>query len=481
MKHYATSNIKNVVLVGGSKSGKTTLAECMLFEGGQLNRMGSVDDGNTVSDYHEVELERKNSIFSSIMFTEWRGTKINLIDAPGVDDFVGELVSALRVCDTALVTINAQQGAEVGTEIHWRYLKKYNKPAIFVMNQLDHSKADFNSSLESLKTQFGDGIIQFQYPYNAGEGFDSIIDVLKMVMYKFPPGGGKPEKVPIPDEEKERAEELHNALVEAAAENDEELMDLYFEKGELDEDEMRKGIRIGMLNRELFPLFCVSAKQNMGSGRLMGFLGNVAPTAEDLAPSPTTDGGEISVSDPETTLFVFKATNEKHTGSMSFFRVMSGEIQAGMEMHNSNTHSKGKMNQLYVVDGKNRTAVDKLSAGDIGATVKFKETYVNHSLRSVGDDKMIEPIQFPEPKIRTAIAPKKSGDEEKMAQALIKMGASDPTLHFHYAKELKQSILSGQGELHLRIAEWLLKHENGIEIEYAEPRISYRETIQKKS
>lgn len=481
MKHYATSNIKNVVLVGGSKSGKTTLAECMLFEGGQLSRMGSVDDGNTVSDYHEVELERKNSIFSSIMFTEWRGTKINLIDAPGVDDFVGELVSALRVCDTALLTINAQQGAEVGTEIAWRYLKKYEKPAIFVVNQLDHAKSDFNTSLESLRTQFGEGIIVFQYPYNDGEGFDSIIDVLKMVMYKFPAGGGKPEKVAIPDEEQERATELHNALIEAAAENDEDLMEIYFDKGELDEDEMRKGIRVGMLNRDLFPLFCVSAKQNMGSGRLMGFIGNVAPTAEDLAPSATTDGGEIKVSDPETTLFVFKASNEKHTGAMSYFRVMSGEIQSGMEMHNSTTHGKGKMNQLYVVDGKNRTQVDKLSAGDIGATVKFKETFVNHTLRSVGDDRAIEPIQFPEPKIRTAIAPKKSGDEEKMAQALIKFGASDPTLQFHYAKELKQSILSGQGELHLRIAEWLLKNENGVEIEFSEPRISYRETIQRKA
>ncbi|MEM7371086.1 MAG: elongation factor G [Bacteroidota bacterium] len=481
MKHYATSDIKNVVLVGGSKSGKTTLAECMLFEGGQLTRMGNVDDGNTVSDYHEIELERKNSIFSSIMFTEWRGTKINLIDAPGVDDFVGELVAALRVCDTALVTINAQQGAEVGTEIAWRYLKKYEKPAIFVMNQLDHSKADFNMAFESVKTQFGKGVILFQYPYNAGEGFDAIIDVLKMVMYKFPEGGGKPEKLPIPEEEKERAEELHNELVETAAEHDEDLMEIFFDKGELDEDEMRKGIRAGMLSRELFPLFCVSAKQNMGSGRLMGFLGNVAPTAEDLAPSPTTDGGEINVSDPETTLFVFKASNEKHTGSMSFFRVMSGEITAGMEVHNSITHAKGKMNQLYVVDGKNRTAVEKLSAGDIGATVKFKETFVNHTLRSVGDEKAIEPIKFPEPKIRTAIAPKKSGDEEKMAQTLIKLGASDPTLQFYYAKELKQSILSGQGELHLRIAEWMLKNEANIEVNFDEPRISYRETIQKKA
>ncbi|MEM7654555.1 MAG: elongation factor G [Bacteroidota bacterium] len=478
MKHYQTSEIKNVVLAGSSKSGKTTLAECMLFEGGQLKRMGSVDDGNTISDYHEVELERKNSVFSSIMFTEWRGTKINLIDAPGMDDFAGELVSALRVCDTALVTINAQNGVEVGTEIAWRYLRAYNKPSIFVINQLDHAKADYQSSLDSIQHQAGDGVVVFQYPYHAGDGFDSIIDVLKMVMYKFGPEGGKPEKLPIPDEEKARAKELHNELVEAAAEHDENLMEIYFEKGELDEDELRQGIRIGMMAGDVFPVFCVAAKNNMGSGRLMGFLGNVAPSAGDMDTEHTTDGGEIKTTDPVTTLFVFKASNEKHTGNISYFRVVSGEVESGMELHNSSNDAKAKMNQLYVVDGKNRTQVDKLSAGDIGATVKYKDAAVNDTLRSEGDEVKLEPIVFPNPKIRQAIEAENSGDEEKLAQALIKISAGDPTLLFNYAKELKQNLVHGQGELHLRITQWTLEQIYGIKSTFVEPRISYRETIQ---
>ena len=481
MKYYETSHIKNIVLVGGSKSGKTTLAECMMFEGGVINRMGTVEDGNTVSDYHELEIERKNSVTSSVLHTEWRGTKINIIDTPGLDDFIGEVISALRVADTALLTLNAQNGVEVGTEIVWRYLQKYNKPSIFVVNQVDHSKADFNRTAEMAKQQFGEGVIVVQYPYNAGEGFDSIIDVLKMVMYKFPTEGGKPEKLPIPEEEKERAAELHNILVEAAAEHDEELMELYFEKGELDEDEMRKGIRIGMLNRDLFPLFCLTAKRNMGSGRLMGFLGNVAPSAGDMGPETSTEGEPIKPSDKVATLFVFKASNEKHTGSMSFFKVCSGEVQTGMEFTNINTGARGKLNQLYAVDGKNRHPVDRLAAGDIGATVKFKDTHVNNTLRSVDDSVALDPIVFPEPKIRTAIAPAKQSDDEKMAAALNKIASSDPTFTVEYAKELKQTIIHGQGEIHFATVKWQLSNLYGVEVTFSDPRISYRETIQKVS
>ena len=478
MKHYTSDHIKNIVLVGSSKSGKTTLAECMMFEGGVLNRMGSVDEGNTVSDYHEAEKERGGSVFSSIMHTDWRGTKINIIDAPGLDDFIGEVISSLRAADTALLTLNAQNGVEVGTEIVWRYLEKYNKPTLFVVNQLDHGKADFNNTLEQVRNQFGNKVVVMQYPYNVGEGFDSIIDLLKMVMYKFPPEGGKPEKLPIPDEEKERANELHNTLVEAAAENDENLMELYFEKGELDEDEMRQGLKIGMLNRSIFPLFCVSAKKNMGSGRMMGFISNVAPASSEVNPEVSREGKEISPSDPAT-LFVFKASNEKHTGSMSYFKVISGEVKAGTEMYNITSQAKGKLNQLYVVDGKNREAVDKLSQGDIGATVKFKSTHTNHTLRAKDDGMEVAPIEFPDPRIRMAVTTTKQGDEEKLGQILNKMHDSDPTLKAEYAKELKQTILHGQGELHLQMAKWSLSNLHGIDIEFDKPRISYRETIQK--
>lgn len=476
MKHYLTNEIKNIVLVGSSKSGKTTLAECMMFEGGVIKRMGSVDDGNTISDYHELERERGSSVFSSIMHTEWRGTKINIIDTPGLDDFIGELIPSLRIADTALLSLNSQYGVEVGTEIIWRYLEKYNKPTVIVVNQIDHSKADFNTTIEKAKERFGP-VVQMQYPYNPGEGFDAIIDVLKMVMYKFPEGGGKPEKLPIPAEEKEKADELHNTLVEAAAENDDDLMELYFEEGELNEDQMRQGIRIGMLNRTLFPVFCVSAKQNMGSGRLMGFLGNVAPSASDTAPEVDKEGNEIKVSDPETTLLIFKASSDKHTGAMSFFKVCSGELNAGMELVTTNTRTKNKMNQLYIVDGKNKISVDKLSAGDIGASVKLKDTYVNHTMRPTDDGVEVAPIVFPEPKIRTAIAPENDKEDEKLGLAINKIRETDPTLLSGYRRELKQTIMQGQGDLHLRMTKWQLENIHGVKVKFDKPRISYRETI----
>ncbi len=480
MKFYATENIKNITLVGGAKAGKTTLAECMMFEGGVIDRMGSVEDKNTVSDYHEVEHERGNSVFSSILHTEWRGSKINIIDTPGMDDFIGEVIPSLRVADTALLLINAQSGVEVGTEIVMRYLRKYNKPTIMVVNQMDGPKADFDLTLSQIREQFDENVVIMQYPYNSGDGFNCIIDLLKMVMYKFPPEGGKPEKVAIPDEEKEKANELHNTLVEAAAENDETLMELYFEEGELNEDQMRKGIRQGMLNRDLLPLFCLAAKKNMGSGRLMGFIGNVAPTAGEIAPEHDKDGNDISITDKETTLFVFKAANEKHAGQMSYFKVCSGEVHAGMEMLNTSSNSKGKLNQLYAIDGKNRTAVDKLAAGDIGATVKFKNTHVNHTLRTGDDGVEIDPIVFPTPRIRVAISPTKTGDEEKMGAALRKMHESDPSLIMELSKELRQTLLHAQGDLHLNVAKWILEKEHGVTVEYGKPRISYRETIRRE-
>lgn len=480
MKFYATENIKNITLVGGAKAGKTTLAECMMFEGGVITRMGSVEDKNTVSDYHEVEHERGNSVFSSILHTEWRGTKINIIDTPGMDDFIGEVIPSLRVADTALLLINAQSGVEVGTEIVMRYLRKYKKPTIMVVNQMDGPKADFDVALTQIRDQFEENVVVMQYPYNYGENFNCIIDLLKMVMYKFPPEGGKPEKVAIPDEEKEKANKLHNTLVEAAAENDESLMELYFEEGELNEDQMRQGLRQGMLNRDLIPLFCLSAKRNMGSGRLMGFLGNVAPTAGEIAAETAKDGSEINISDPETTLFVFKAANEKHAGQMSYFKVCSGEVIAGMEMTNVSSQVKGKLNQLYAIDGKNRNPVDKLAAGDIGATVKFKNTHVNHTLRSTDDEVEIDPIVFPSPRIRVSIAPTKTGDEEKMGAALRKMHESDPSLIMELSKELRQTLLHAQGDLHLNVAKWILEKEHGVPVEYGKPRISYRETIRKE-
>jgi len=374
MKVYDDKHIKNVVLLGSSKSGKTTLAETMLFEAGLINRRGAVEDKNTVSDYHEIEHDRGNSVYATSMHTEWRDYKINLIDTPGLDDFMGEIVSSLRVADTCLMLINSQYGVEVNTELIWNYVEKYNKPVLFAINQLDHPKSNFDSAFESIRKRFGSAPILMQYPLNQGEGFNGIIDLLKMTYYKFPADGGKPEKLPIPDEEKDKAEELHNELVEKAAENDEALMELYFEKGSLDEDELRQGLKIGMLKHEVFPLFCTSAKKNMGSGRLMGFIDNVAPSAIEMNPEVTVDGKEIAC-DPKgkTAVFVFKTINEPYLGKVTFFKVCSGELKVGMDLVNHKTSASEKINQLFIMDGKNRTNVEKLSAGDIGASVKLKE------------------------------------------------------------------------------------------------------------
>lgn len=481
MAHFETKDIKNIVLVGASRSGKTTLAECMMFEGGVINRMGNVDDRNTVSDYQEVEQQRGGSVFSSIMHTEWRGAKINILDTPGFDDFIGEVIPALRVADTALLLLNAQHGVEVGTEIVMRYLRKYNKPTIMVVNQIDHPKSDFDQTVEQVRSQFDENVVVVQYPYNQGDGFNAIIDLLKMTMYKFSPQGGKPEKLPIPPEERAKADELHNRLVEAAAENDETLMEHYFEKGELDEDEMREGLRLGMLKRSVVPLFCLAAKRDMGSGRLMGFIGNVCPTAADMPPESSADGKAIATTDKTTTLFVFKAATEKHAGAMSFFKVCSGEAVAGMELVNTSANVKGKLNQLFSVDGKNRHAVERLAAGDIGATVKFKDTLVNHTLRSADDGVEVAPIVFPEPRTRMAAVPAKQGEEEKLAVALHRLHENDPTLIVEHSQELKQMIVYAQGDIHLQTVKWLLQHQHGVEVEYKDPRISYRETIRTES
>ena len=480
MKVFDDKHIKNVVLVGSSKSGKTTLAETMLFEAGIINRRGSVESKNTISDYHEIEHQRGNSVFATTMHTEWKDYKINIIDTPGLDDFIGDIVGSLRVADTSVMVINSQHGVEVGTELIWRYVDKFNKPIIFSINQVDHPKSNFDEALDSLKSRFGAPVVQMQYPVNQGEQFDSIIDLLKMVMYKFPSDGGKPEKLPIPDSEKDKAEALHNELVEKAAENDEELMELYFEKGTLDEDEMRKGIKIGMVNHEVFPVFCMSAKMNMGSGRLMGFIDNVAPIAAELRPEPTEsgDGIEYDGSKPAVA-FVYKSLIEPNLGKLSFFKVISGEVKVGTDLVNSQTGVSERINQLFIMDGKTRHTVDKLVVGDIGATLKLKDTHTNNTLHTKGFDVNIKPIEFPEPRIRTAIVAQNKSDDEKLGEVLSKIHEVDPTVEVAYSRELKQLIISGQGELHLDIVKWELENIYNLHIEFIKPRISYRETIQK--
>lgn len=480
MKIYDEKHLKNIVLLGAPKSGKTLLAEDMLFEAGITHRRGTIEGQNTVSDFHEIEHERGNSIFATVLHTEWRDYKINIIDTPGFDDFVGEMVSALRVSDTCVIVINAQHGVEVSTELIWNYADQFNKPVIFAINQVDHPKSNFEEALESLKSNFGTAVTQMQYPVNQGESFNAIIDLLKMVMYKFPAEGGKPEKFPIPESEKEKANRLHNELVEKAAENDEKLMEKYFEQGTLDEDDMRAGLKLGMIHHDVFPVFVMSAKKNMGSGRMMGFIDNVAPSPLEAKPEIAIDGKEIAFDSAKpTALFVFKTHLEPNLGKLTYFKVISGEVTSSSELINSQTGAVEKFHQLFSMDGKIRNPVDKLVAGDIGATLKLKDTYTNQTLHAKGFDVTINPIVYPEPRIRTAIVAQSKGDDEKIGEVLQKIHQEDPTIQVGYSRELRQLIIAAQGEMHLAVCKWYLENMYKLHIDFVTPRISYRETIRK--
>ena len=481
MKIFDEKHIKNIVLVGAHNSGKTTLSETMLFEAGLLNRRGTVEDRNTVSDYQNIEQERQASIYATPMHTEWRNYKINIIDTPGLDDFIGEIISSIRVGDTVVTVINGRQGVEVGTEIIWNYIDKYNRPTLFVINQIDHPDVKFDESFKSIKSLVGNNAVKMQYPLIV-DGAQCIIDVLKMKMYKFGKEGGKPEKLEIPKDQKALADELHNELVEKAAENDEELLELFFDKGTLNENEMRQGIKAGMLNHELFPVFCVSALNDMGTGRLMGFIDNVAPAASELTEEQSVEGETINreVGAP-TSLFVFKTIQQPNLGQITFFKVKSGEVNINDKLVNSKNDETEIINQLFIMDGKERHPVTKLTVGDIGATLKLKYTDTNDTLRAAKSNITIKPIKFPEPRIRKSVGAVAKQDEEKLIDALKKIHSQDPTVILEYSQESKQQLLGCQGELHLATIDWTLKNVYGIQAKFTKPKITYRETIQRSS
>jgi len=482
MKVYQSNEIKNISLLGSSGAGKTTLVEAMLFESGVIKRRGSVAAQNTVSDYFPVEKEYGYSVFSTIIQTEWLEKKLNFIDCPGSDDFIGGVVTSLNVTDTCLILLNTQYGVEVGTNNHYRYTEKFNKPVIFVANQLDHEKADFDKTLEQLKENFGSKVVQVQYPISVGPQFNAIVDVLKMKMYRWKPEGGVPEVLEIPDSEINKAQDLHNALVEAAAEHDEDLMEKFFDQGSLTEDEMRLGIKKGMLHRDMFPVFCVSAGKDMCVRRLMEFVGNVAPSVSTTKKPQTADGKEVSpdLSGP-TSIYVFKTSVEPHIGEVSYFKVMSGKVKEGNDLVNIDRGSKERLSQIFSVAGQIRTKVDELVAGDIGATVKLKDTRTGNTLNVKGCDYDFKEIKYPEPKYRRAIRAVSESDEEKLSEILTRMHEEDPTWVIEQSKELKQTILYGQGEFHLRTLKWRVEHNDKIPIEYKEPKIPYRETITKNA
>ena len=480
MKVYQTNEIKNIALLGSSGSGKTTLVEAMLFESGVIKRRGSVAAKNTVSDYFPVEQEYGYSVFSTVLHVEWNNKKLNIIDCPGSDDFVGSTVTALNVTDTAIILLNGQYGVEVGTQNHFRYTEKLNKPVIFLVNQLDNEKCDYDNILEQLKEAYGSKVVPIQYPIATGPGFNALIDVLLMKKYSWRPEGGAPTIEDIPAEEMDKAMEMHKALVEAAAENDEGLMEKFFEQDSLTEDEMREGIRKGLIARGMFPVFCVCGGKDMGVRRLMEFLGNVVPFVSEMPKVENTDGKEVApdVNGPES-LYFFKTSVEPHIGEVSYFKVMSGKVREGDDLLNADRGSKERIAQIYVVAGGNRVKVEELQAGDIGAAVKLKDVKTGNTLNGKDCDYKFNFFKYPNSKYYRAFKPVNEADVEKMMTILNRMREEDPTWVIEQSKELKQTLVHGQGEFHLRTLKWRLENNEKLQVKFEEPKIPYRETITK--
>ena len=482
MKVYQTNEIKNIALLGNDGSGKTTLTEALLYESGIIKRRGRITAKNTVSDYFPVEQEYGYSVFSTVYHVEWNGKKLNIIDCPGSDDFVGAAITALNVTDTAILLLNGQYGPEVGTQNHFRYTEKLGKPVIFLVNQLDSEKCDFDHVLEQLKENYGSKVVPVQYPLSTGPDFNSLIDVLLMKKYSWGPDGGAPTIEDIPAEEMEKAQEWHKTLVEAAAEHDESLMEKFFESESLTEDEMREGIRKGLAARGMLPVFCVCAGKDMGVRRLMEFLGNVVPFVDEMPVVHNTRGVPVPP-DPNgpTSLYFFKTAVEPHIGDVQYFKVMSGVVHEGDDLSNADRGSKERMAQLYVCAGANREKVDELRAGDIGCTVKLKDVKTGNTLNGKDCENRFNFIKYPNPKYTRAIKPVNEADTEKMMAVLNRMREEDPTWIVEQSKELRQILVHGQGEFHLRTLKWRLENNEKLQIQFYEPKIPYRETITKSA
>ncbi|HMW38671.1 MAG: elongation factor G [Saprospiraceae bacterium] len=473
--------IRNVVLLGHSHSGKTSMIETMLFEAKAITRRGTVEAGNTISDFSEIEQERKGSLFSKLMHVSWKDSKINIIDTPGSDDFVGEILSSMKVADLGIMVLNGAHGVEVGTELIWEYKEKLALPGMFVINQCDHEKCDFDNTLEQARSRFGAKLIPFQYPLNPGRSFNAIIDALRMVMYEYPEDGGKPVKKDIPASEMDKAKAMHNAIVEAAAENDDTLMEHFFESGTLDESELADGLRKGIANQQLFPVFCASATKNMGTGRIMGFINDVCPSPADRPPARLTNGTLKADESGAPVIFIYKTFSEPKIGRVSYFKVYSGKVKTGDELINNTNRVHERLNQIYVSNGKNREQVQELVAGDLGVVVKLKDSHTNNTLSIKGNEIEIEPIPFPEPRIRTAISTENKNDLEKLIKAIHEIQEEDPTLILEQSARLHQNILHGQGQMHLDLLKYRIEKLYGVHMDFIKPRIPYLETINKSA
>ena len=480
MKVYNSHDIKNIALLGNDRSGKTTLTECLLYHAGALPRRGRITQKNTVSDYFPVEQEYGYSVFATAFHVEWKGKKLNLIDCPGSDDFVGAAMTALNVTDTALLLLNGAFGVEVGTQNHFRYTEKLGKPVIFLVNQLDHENCDYELILDDLRNVYGPKVVPVQYPLATGPAFNSLIDVILMKKLTWKEEGGEPLVEDIPAEELEKAQAMHKALVEAAAENDESLMEKFFETEQLTEDEMREGIRKGLVTRSIFPVFCVCAGKDMGVGRLMEFLGNVVPFVDEMPKVHNTRGEEVNPDEKgPTSVYFFKTGVEPHIGEVQYFKVMSGVVHEGDDLTNADRGSKERMAQLFVCSGANREKVEQLSAGDIGCTVKLKDVRTGNTLNGKQCEHRFNFIKYPNSKFTRAIRAVNEADTEKMMAALTRLRQEDPTWVVEQSKELRQILVHGQGEFHLRTLKWILENIDKIKVEFSEQRIPYRETITK--
>ncbi|MBO7554152.1 MAG: elongation factor G [Bacteroidaceae bacterium] len=480
MKVYQTNEIKNIALLGNSGAGKTTLTEALLFESGIIRRRGKVTTKNTVSDYFPVEQEYGYSVFSTVFHVENNGKKLNIIDCPGSDDFVGAAVTAMNVTDAAMLLINGAVGPEVGTQNQFRYTDALKKPVIFVVNKLDSENCDFDQVLEKLKETYGSKVVPVQYPINPGANYNAMIDVLKMKKYSWGEEGGAPTIEDIPAGEMAKAEEWHNTLIEAAAEHDDALMEKFFDTMELSEEEAVEGIRKGLASRGMFPVCCVCAGKDMGVHRLMEFLGDVVPLVSDMPAVKNTHGEEITP-DPNapTSLYFFKTGVEPHIGEVQYFKVMSGTVREGDDLTNADRGSKERIGQLFSCAGSIRDKVEAMAAGDIGCTVKLKDVHLGNTLNGKDVDNRFDFIKYPNSKYSRAIRPTNEAEMEKMMTLLNRMHEEDPTWVIDQSKELRQTIVNGQGEFHLRTLKWRLENNEKLSIVYDEPRIPYRETITK--
>lgn len=482
MNVYETKNIRNVALLGHGGCGKTTFAESILFQTNAINRRGTVEEFNTQSDYNEIEHERGTSVLSTPLFTEYKNIKINIIDTPGYDDYIGEMISSISVVESGLIILNAHGGVEVGTENAWEYAEKYSVPVFFAINKVDMDQADFNDTYEQAKQTFGRNTILLQYPLQIGAGFNTIVDILNQKLLVYPQSGGNPQIKDIPDSEKSKVESLRSELIEAIAETDEELMNRYFENGDLGEKELNDGLRKAFISRQIFPVFTISSKMNIGTDNIIDFITNICPSPDEHVGREDVDGKLIKYDvNSQNSIFVFKLSSEAHLGDMTFFKVCTGKITPGIDLINEQKNTSERLNQIFVMSGKKRIDVPQLNAGDIGSTVRLKVTAVNHTLHDKSFNINYASLKYPNPRIRIAVVPKTKGEEEKVGMGLNNLHQEDPTLIVEHSPELKQIILYAQGELHMAAAKWRLEHRYKVETEFIDPKVPYRETITKQA